>query len=150
LGKRHHQCTITDVDGNLPCSEANGSLQISYVSYKTEEVAITGSSQYAISLNPDVVGVSDVVVIGYGTVKKSDLTGAVSSISSEDIRQNVGSGIDQALQGRTAGVTVTANSGAPGAAAPTVRIRGMGTITNPNPFLCYRRYPSIFRIGWYA
>ncbi|NLU39021.1 MAG: TonB-dependent receptor [Bacteroidales bacterium] len=126
--------TITDVDGNFTLQvKANGSLQISYVSYKTEEVAITGSSQYTISLSPDVVGVSDVVVIGYGTVKKSDLTGAVSSISSEDIRQNIGSGIDQALQGRTAGVTVTANSGAPGA-APTVRIRGMGTITNPNPF----------------
>ena len=126
--------TITDVDGNFTLSvKENSKLQISYVSYKTQEIAVEGKSQINVLLDLDVVGVSDVVVIGYGTVKKSDVTGAVASISSEDIRSNVGSGIDQALQGRTAGVTVTTNTGTPGA-SPTVRIRGMGTITNPNPF----------------
>jgi len=126
--------TITDVDGNftLQVNQA-GTLVVSYISYKTIEIPISGKDQFSVLMNPDVVGVSDVVVIGYGTVKKSDLTGAVSSISAADIRQNVGSGIDQALQGRTAGVSVTSNSGSPGA-SPTVRIRGMGTITNPNPF----------------
>jgi TonB-linked SusC/RagA family outer membrane protein len=126
--------TITDVDGNFTLSvKENSKLQISYVSYKTQEISVEGKSQISVLLDLDVVGVSDVVVIGYGTVKKSDLPGAVASISSEDIRTNVGSGIDQALQGRTAGVSVTTNSGTPGA-SPTVRIRGMGTITNPNPF----------------
>ncbi len=126
--------TITDVDGNFSLNvKENSKLQISYVSYKTQEISVEGKSQISVLLDLDVVGVSDVVVIGYGTVKKSDLTGAVSSISSEDIRTNIGSGIDQALQGRTAGVSVTTNSGTPGA-SPTVRIRGMGTITNPNPF----------------
>ncbi|HPR30864.1 MAG TPA: TonB-dependent receptor [Prolixibacteraceae bacterium] len=126
--------TITDVDGNFSLQVNPGSmLQISYVSYKTQEISVEGREVFNILLEPDVFGVSDVVVIGYGTVKKSDLTGAVASISEENIRQNVGSGIDQALQGRTAGVTVTTNSGAPGK-SPTVRIRGMGTITNPNPF----------------
>ena len=87
----------------------------------------------SIALKSEVVNLSEIVVIGYGSVKKSDLTGAVASVSADDIRQNIGSGIDQALQGRTAGVTVTTNSGTPGA-SPSVRIRGMGTITNPNPF----------------
>jgi TonB-dependent starch-binding outer membrane protein SusC len=126
--------TITDIDGNFTLSvNPKGTLQISYVSYKTVDVPVSGNSQINVELSPDVIGVSDVVVIGYGTVKKSDLTGAVSSVSAADIRQNIGSGIDQALQGRTAGVSVTSNSGSPGA-SPTVRIRGMGTITNPNPF----------------
>lgn len=134
LEKGTNNGTITDIDGNFTLSvNPKGTLQISYVSYKTIEVPVSGNNQINVTLNADVIGVSDVVVIGYGTVKKSDLTGAVSSISASDIRQNIGSGIDQALQGRTAGVTVTANSGTPGA-SPTVRIRGMGTITNPNPF----------------
>lgn len=126
--------TITDVDGNFTLSVNPGStIQVSYVSYKTQEIEVEGREVFNIQLESDVMGISDVVVIGYGTVKKSDLTGAVASVSEEKIRENVGSGIDQALQGRTAGVTVTSNSGAPGA-SPTVRIRGMGTITNPNPF----------------
>ncbi|MBN1927600.1 MAG: TonB-dependent receptor [Prolixibacteraceae bacterium] len=126
--------TITDVDGNFSLSVNPGStIQISYVSYKTQEINVEGREVFNILMESDVMGISDVVVIGYGTVKKSDLTGAVASISEESIRQNVGSGIDQALQGRTAGVTVTTNSGAPGT-SPTVRIRGMGTITNPDPF----------------
>jgi len=126
--------TISDVDGNFTLSvDDNGTLSISYVSYKSQEIAVAGKTKFSILLEPDMVGVEDVVVIGYGTVKKSDLTGAVASIAAEDIRSNIGSGIDQALQGRTAGVSVTSNSGTPGA-SPTVRIRGMGTITNPNPF----------------
>jgi TonB-dependent starch-binding outer membrane protein SusC len=134
LEKGTNNGTITDIDGNFSLSvNPNGTLQVSYVSYKTTTLPVAGKENFQITLSPDMVGVSDVVVIGYGTVKKSDLTGAVASIAAEDIRQNIGSGIDQALQGRTAGVSVTTNSGTPGA-APTVRIRGMGTITNPNPF----------------
>jgi TonB-linked SusC/RagA family outer membrane protein len=127
--------TITDMEGNFTLDvPETGTLQISYVGYSTQEIAVAGiSGTLSISMKPEVVSLSEIVVIGYGTVKKSDLTGAVSSVSADDIRQNIGSGIDQALQGRTAGVTVTTNSGTPGA-SPTVRIRGMGTITNPNPF----------------
>jgi TonB-dependent starch-binding outer membrane protein SusC len=126
--------TITGIDGQFTLRVAeNSTLIVTYVSYKMQEFLVSGKSEFKIVLEPDVVGVEDVVVIGYGTVKKSDLTGAVASIAADDIRSNIGSGIDQALQGRTAGVTVTSNSGTPGA-SPTVRIRGMGTITNPNPF----------------
>jgi TonB-linked SusC/RagA family outer membrane protein len=134
LEKGTNNGTVTDIDGNFTLQVAENSVIIvSYVSYKTQEIPTTGSQVFNVALELDVVGVEDVVVIGYGTVKKSDLTGAVASIASDDIRANIGSGIDQALQGRTAGVSVTTNSGTPGA-SPTVRIRGMGTITNPNPF----------------
>lgn len=134
LEKGTNNGTVTDIDGNFSLQVANNStIVVSYVSYKSQEVSTEGSEFFDVALELDVVGVEDVVVIGYGTVKKSDLTGAVASVSSDDIRSNIGSGVDQALQGRTAGVTVTSNSGTPGS-SPTVRVRGMGTITNPNPF----------------
>jgi len=127
--------TITDMDGNFTISVPETStLLISYVGYGTQEISVAGvSGIISVSMKPEMVSLSEIVVIGYGSVKKSDLTGAVSSVSADDLRQNIGSGIDQALQGRTAGVSVTTNSGTPGA-SPSVRIRGMGTITNPNPF----------------
>lgn len=125
--------TITDLDGNYTLSVAeNAVLQISYVGYVTEEVDVAGQTSISISLVPDIISLDDVVVIGYGTVKKSDLNGAVASVSAEELSQSAVSGVDQALQGRTAGVSVTANSGTPGA-SPSVRIRGMGTMTNADP-----------------
>ena len=126
---------ITDQDGNFTLNVSETStLQVSYVGYAPQEIAVAGlSGEISITMKPEVVNLSEIVVIGYGTVRKSDLTGAVSSVSADDIKQNIGSGIDQALQGRTAGVSVTTNSGTPGA-SPAVRIRGMGTITNSNPF----------------
>jgi|APHig6443717817_1056837.scaffolds.fasta_scaffold15107_1 TonB-linked SusC/RagA family outer membrane protein len=126
--------TITDIDGKFSLTVKDDcTIEISYVSYKSQVLPTAGKQNFNILLQPDVVGMDDVIVIGYGTIKKSDVTGAVASIASDDIRSNVGSGIDQAMQGRAAGVSVTANTGTPGA-SPTVRIRGMGTITNPNPF----------------
>ncbi len=126
--------TITDVNGNFSLVVAdNAVIQVSYVGYKTQEINVTGQADISVVLNSEVVSLSEIVVIGYGTVKKSDLTGAVASVSSDEIRLNVGSGIDQALQGRTAGVSVTTNSGTPGA-SPLIRIRGIGTITNSDPF----------------
>jgi TonB-dependent starch-binding outer membrane protein SusC len=134
LEKGTNHGVVTDIDGKFSIDVNDAStLVISYVGYKAQEIPVAGQTEISIGLELEVVSLSEVVVIGYGTMKKSDLTGAVASVSSEDIRQNIGSGIDQALQGRTAGVSVTTNSGAPGV-SPTVRIRGMGTITNPNPF----------------
>lgn len=125
--------TITDLDGNFTLNVAeNATLIISYVGYVTEEVSVSGLTTLNLGLIPDVISLEDVVVIGYGTVKKSDLTGAVASISAEDMQQSAVAGLDQALQGRTAGVNITSNSGTPGA-SPLVRIRGMGTVTNSNP-----------------
>ena len=125
--------TITDLDGNYTLSvAADGILVISYVGYVTEEINVSGMSVVDVTMIPDIISLEDVVVIGYGTIKKSDLTGAVASVSAEEMQQSAVSGLDQALQGRTAGVSVTANSGTPGA-APMVMIRGMGTVTNPDP-----------------
>ncbi len=126
--------SITDLEGNFTLSVANDAvLVITYVGYVTEEVSVAGKTEIIIGLVPDIISLEDVVVIGYGTVKKSDITGAVASVSAEQLQQSAVSGVDQALQGRTAGVTVTANSGSPGT-APTVRIRGVGTVNNPDPF----------------
>jgi TonB-linked SusC/RagA family outer membrane protein len=125
--------TITDLDGNFTLNVAeNATVVVSYVGYVTEEISVAGMNEVNVNLVPDIINLDDVVVIGYGTVKKSDLTGAVASVSAEELNQTAVSGLDQALQGRTAGVTVTTSSGTPGA-APMVMIRGMGTITNPNP-----------------
>ncbi|MBP1669971.1 MAG: SusC/RagA family TonB-linked outer membrane protein, partial [Bacteroidetes bacterium] len=134
LEKGTNNGVVTDMEGNFIITvNDNSTLLISYVGYKALEIPVAGREDFSVSMELEVVNLSEIVVIGYGTMKKSDLTGAVASVSSEDIKQNIGSGIDQALQGRTAGVTVTTNSGSPGA-SPSVRIRGMGTITNPNPF----------------
>ena len=83
-------------------------------------------------LEPDNLMLDEVVAIGYGTMRKSDLTGAVSSVKADQLQKTPAAGVDQALQGRAAGVTVNANSGQPGAAAE-VRIRGIGTVNNSAP-----------------
>jgi len=126
--------TVTDLDGNFTLSvNEDVILSITYMGYVTEEIPVANRTDFNIQLSPDLISLDDVVVIGYGTIKKSDITGAVASVSAEQLQQSAVSGVDQALQGRTAGVSVTANSGAPGS-APTVRIRGVGTVNNPDPF----------------
>ncbi|NJK85965.1 MAG: hypothetical protein HC906_08365 [Bacteroidales bacterium] len=97
--------TITDLNGNFSISvDQNGSLLISYVGYTAQEIAVsTIQGDLNVVMQPDVVSLNEIVVIGYGTVKKSDLTGAVASVSAEDLQRNMGSGIDQALQGKNCG-----------------------------------------------
>ena len=100
--------------------------------YKSIENKGESGSQINFSLTSDNLMLDEVVAIGYGTMKKSDVTGAVSSIKADQLQKTPAAGIDQALQGRAAGVTVNANSGQPGAAAE-VRIRGIGTTNNSAP-----------------
>ena len=134
LEKGTNNGTISDVDGNFTITVSdNAYLVISYLGYVTEEYDVKTRTDFNFSLVPDIINLEDVVVIGYGVVKKSDLTGSVASVTSEQLQQSSVSGVDQALQGRTAGVSVTANSGSPGSAS-SVRIRGLGTVTNPDPF----------------
>ena len=123
--------TITDFDGNFSLDAKSGDiLLISYMGYKPQEVKAT-TSPMRITLQADNVLLEEVVAIGYGTMKKSDLTGAVTSVSADDLLKAPVSGLDQALQGRAAGVTVTTNSGQPGEAA-TIRIRGIGSALGGN------------------
>lgn len=124
--------TLSDIDGGYTISAKEGeTLIFSYIGFKTQEALIGTSNTIDVSMSPDALVLEDIVVIGYGQSKKSDLTGAVSSVSGEQLRTNLTTNIDQALQGRVAGVQVTQNSGAPGGAA-SIRIRGANSINGSN------------------
>ncbi|MGN0280915.1 MAG: SusC/RagA family TonB-linked outer membrane protein [Prevotella sp.] len=124
---------ITDIDGNFSIDVAKGAiLQISYIGYKTYELVVGDKNVYNITLQEDNSTLDEVVVVGYGTMKRSDLTGAVSSINEKAIKEGVNTSIEQALQGRIAGVQVTQNSGAPGGGI-SVQIRGINSLNGNEP-----------------
>ena len=125
--------TITDVDGNFQLEVAgNAILSISYVGYKEREVAVRNRAIIeAIQLQPDNQMLEQVVVIGYGTQKKSDLTGSVAVVDTEALKQTSHSNISTMLEGKVSGVQVTSD-GQPGA-DPTVRIRGVGSFGDTSP-----------------
>ena len=125
--------TVTDLDGKYTIdAKAKGKLKFTYIGFKTTLKSFAGSTQMDIKLDDDANMLDEVVAIGYGSLKKSDLTGAVSVISADNLKKTPAASVDQALQGRAAGVTVNANSGQPGEAA-TVRIRGIGTLNDSAP-----------------
>jgi TonB-linked SusC/RagA family outer membrane protein len=125
--------TITDIDGKFSIKVPKGkSLSFSYIGYKEELRVINSNIVLKIFLDADTKLLDEVVAIGYGTMKKSDLTGAVGSITGKDLKMAPVARVDQALQGRMAGVTVNSNSGQPGADA-IIRIRGVGTVGNSSP-----------------
>jgi len=120
--------TITDLNGSYTIKVPQGkSLSFSYIGYKEQIKEIKSNTVLNIIMEADAKMLDEVVAIGYGTMKKSDLTGAVTSIKSDALQRTPAAGLDQALQGRAAGVTVNANSGQPGAAA-SIRIRGIGSV----------------------
>ena len=124
--------TITDFDGKFSLqANAGDVLQVSFMGYKTQDVKVSNAGPINITLVSDNVQLQEVVAVGYGTMKKSDLTGAVTSVSADQLLKAPVAGIDQALQGRAAGVTVTTGSGQPGEAA-TIRIRGIGSAIGGN------------------
>lgn len=125
--------TQADFDGNFSISveDENSVLVISYVGFATKEVSISGQSNVSVILEESAAGLDEVVLIGYGTVKKSDLTGAVTSLSSEDLNDNVAVNVAQQIQGRAPGVQVFQNSNQPGGSA-TIQIRGIGSISAGN------------------
>lgn len=122
--------TITDFDGNYSINASaakNPVLVFSYVGFNSQEIAVDGKTNIDVTLEEDLKQVDEVVVVGYGTMKKSDVSGSSISVSADDIEGFVGAGIDQALQGKAAGVQVTANSGQPGGGMQ-VQIRGASTL----------------------
>ena len=126
--------TITDLNGkfSLNVSTKNAVLVISSVGYKTQEIRLRSDQKTVnVVLEENSKLLDEVVVVGYGTMKKSDLTGSVGSLSGEKLKESVVANFDQALQGRIAGVQVSSNSGTPGAAT-TIRIRGASSITSDN------------------
>lgn len=123
--------TSTDFDGNFTIEAVPQSvLSISYVGYSTKEITVGNQTNINVTLEADNE-LDEIVVIGYGTQRKSDLTGSVSSVSSEDLTAAPVSRVDQALQGRASGVQVTQTSGAPGAGT-VIRVRGGNSITGSN------------------
>jgi len=126
--------TTTDIDGNytLAVSSDAKTLVFTYLGLKTVEIAINESGIVNAILKDDAAALDEVVVVGYGTVRKSDITGSLTSVSTEDINKTQNTSIAQAIQGRAAGVTVSKGSGGPGD-TPTVRIRGVGTVNNADP-----------------
>ena len=99
---------------------------------KTQEMPILGKSTINIVLKEEAIGIEEVVAVGYGTMKKSDLTGAVSSLSGESLTNIATNRAVEAIQGKVAGVSVVKDSGRPGNGVK-VRIRGIGTINNSSP-----------------
>ncbi|WP_295711770.1 TonB-dependent receptor [Mucilaginibacter sp.] len=123
--------TQTDLKGNfsIQLTEANPILVFSYTGYATQEINAIGKSTINVQLKEIASALNEVVVIGYGTVKKSDLTGAVTGIKGDQLNDRPVANLTQALQGKVAGVEVSVNSAAPGAGAK-VRIRGIGSINS--------------------
>ena len=119
---------ITDFNGNFSVKAAsNATLNVSYVGYVPQNVKVNGRSDITIVLQEDAQVLNDVVVIGYGTMKKSDISGSVATINKEQMERKVPVNVAQALQGAAAGVMVSNQDGAPGSKS-AIRIRGIGTI----------------------
>jgi iron complex outermembrane receptor protein len=128
LVKGTNNGTTTDFDGNFVIeADANAVLQVSYLGYSQKEISVNGQSSITVQLDPDATQLEDVVVVGYGTQRRSDITGAISSVKSEDFNQGVVTNPGELLQGKLAGVNIAANSGEPGA-AQNVIIRGVGSL----------------------
>jgi TonB-linked SusC/RagA family outer membrane protein len=130
------QGSITDMDGNFTLvAPANASLMFSYVGYKTQIIDIGGRQKIDILLDSDISTLSEVVVVGYGTQSKANLTGAVSAVSAEMIENRPITSVSTALQGTTTGVFINQNSGQAGRDNVLIRIRGVGTLNNANPLI---------------
>lgn len=129
--------TVTDEDGRwtLELEDDNVTLEISSMGYQSQSVAVKGRSDFTVTLTSDTQYLDEVVVVGYGTQKKVNLTGSVSMVTSEDMASRPVSNMSSGLQGLLPGVTVVNASGQPGASGTTIRVRGVGTIGNANPLI---------------
>jgi TonB-linked SusC/RagA family outer membrane protein len=127
---------ITDFDGNFSVpAENNATLVISYIGYTTETVKVSGRNNLSITLREDAQTLNDIVVIGYGVQKKSDLTGSVASVKAEDLKNRSTTDAAAALQGKAAGVQILNSSGKPGQGA-SIRVRGYSSnSSNIGPLL---------------
>jgi hypothetical protein len=122
--------TVTDLDGKyeITAPSPDAVLVFSFIGYLTEEVDIANRTQIDISLIEHLEALDEIVVIGYGVQRKSDLTGSVASVNTEELQKIPVSRFETALQGKAAGIQVSQNTGAPGADV-TVSVRGVSTLT---------------------
>lgn len=134
LIKNSTEGTISDLDGNfeLDVADPNATLVFSYTGYSNQEILLKGQKTLQVIMREESQLLNEVVVVGYGTQRKSDLTGSVASVKSEELKKIASANVTQALQGKISGVQVTAGSGRPGE-APVIRVRGTGTLNNASP-----------------
>lgn len=132
--------TVTDFDGNFTLTvPASATLDVSYIGFTTQSVAVNGQTELAILMKDDTQTLNEVVVIGYGTMRKSDLTGSVGSLGSKDMDVPV-TNIGQAMQGKVAGLQVI-DAGKPGDNV-SIKIRGLGSINNCDPLVVIDGVPT--------
>jgi TonB-linked SusC/RagA family outer membrane protein len=134
--------TMTDVNGGFSIvAPGDGILVFSYIGYQNTSIPIGNKSVVSATLSETNQNLNEVVVVGYGTTKKIDVTGSISSVKGADIQNLPVSSVTQALDGRASGVNIVRNDGSPGA-APSIRIRGTGTINDANPLVVIDGVPS--------
>ncbi|MFW5877610.1 MAG: SusC/RagA family TonB-linked outer membrane protein, partial [bacterium] len=117
---------------NIRIEKENAVLEVAFVGYQTKSERINGREFINFELDPDLVELEEIAVVGYGVQKRSNITGAISSVKVEDIENKSQVRLDQVLQGMSSGVFISQNGGAPGA-EPTIHIRGVGSINNTDP-----------------
>ncbi len=125
--------TVTDIDGNYSLEVSEGAmLEISYIGFQTQQLKASANKDLAITLREDTEVLEEVVVVGYGTQKKKDLTGSVANISADKLNTQSNATIGQALQGKIAGVDIVSQGGVPGGST-RIMVRGIGTLNNSAP-----------------
>lgn len=133
--------TVSDIDGKFSISVPdNAVLEVTYVGYDKQQVAVKGRSTFDIVLNEDVHKLNELVVVGYGVMKKKDLTGAVGSLAAKDIENTPVANIGQAIQGKIAGLQVV-DAGKPGDNV-SIKVRGMGSINSCDPLVVIDGVPT--------
>lgn len=135
--------TITDLDGNFTLEVSpKSTLLVSYIGYAPQEVAVGNQLNIQIKLHEDTEMLDEVVVVGYGTQKKSDVTTAVASVSSENLKNRAAVNFGEAMAGQVPGVLIQQTNGAPGGEGLTIKVRGTGSITQSNdPLYVVDGYP---------
>lgn len=136
LVKGTKNSTITDFDGSfvLDVADPNATLVFSYLGYGTVEEALNGRKQIKVSLQEEKNALNEVIIIGYGTIKKSDMTGAVGGLKASQLDSQSNTNLGSAIQGKIAGVSVESAGGAPGSGT-RIQIRGAGSLNNNNPLI---------------
>ncbi|WP_243649648.1 SusC/RagA family TonB-linked outer membrane protein [Acetobacteroides hydrogenigenes] len=129
--------TASDIDGNftIKAPNANSVVIFSFVGYQTVEVPLKGQKSLQVSLEPSTQSIEEVVVVGYGQQTKVNLTGSVAQLKGKTLQDRPISNVSQAMQGMMPGVTITSGQGRPGQDAGTIRVRGVGTLNNANPYI---------------
>ncbi|SKC12730.1 TonB-dependent receptor [Dyadobacter psychrophilus] len=140
VGSQQGTSTNENGDYRIAVPDQNATLKFSFIGYVSQEIAVD-KDVINVTLAPDVSALKEVVVVGYGTQEKKDVTGAVSSVKGADFQNLPSGGAQQALQGRAAGVNIVRNGGAPGDAG-SIQIRGFGTVNNSSPLVVIDGIPA--------